>query len=651
VLLQQGHGAEAAERIRRAVAAAPADLDAWSNLALAYQAVGRHDMAIDALTEATRRAPRDPDLLANLAGVLLDADRPTDAERAARRAIDASTSRPRGWFNLALALQKSGRGPEALVAARRAAALDANMLAAVGLEAQLQDELGDLAAAGATLEVALARVPGALPLRFQLADVLQRDGRIAAAAAAFEAVLRAQPGHGAALSQLLFLRKRMVDWHDLDELRAAFRAGVRGRMPMLSPFCLLSDPSTRAEQRRCAETWVDTTAPPLRSGSPASIVGGGSRLRVGYLSADFHSHATAFLAAGVFEAHDRSRFEIVGYSTGPDDGSPMRARLEAAFGGLVDTRGWPAERLAARIRDDRIDILVDLKGHTEGAPTAAIARRPAPIQVQWLGYPATMGAPYVDYLIGDAIVTPFEHADDYTETLVHLPHTYQPNTRARPIAECPPREELGLPRSAVVFCCFNNPYKFNPQVFDAVARIAAAVPGSVFWFLARGTADPAIGNLREEAARRGIASERLAFATARPNAQYLALYREADLFLDTWPYNGHTTVSDALWAGCPVVTLLGATFAGRVAASLLTAVGRPELIARDADAYVDLAIALGRDPARRAVLRAYLDGPGHASALFDTSGTTRAIESAYLEMAAQHRAGIRKPFRVDHPAG
>jgi predicted O-linked N-acetylglucosamine transferase (SPINDLY family) len=258
-----------------------------------------------------------------------------------------------------------------------------------------------------------------------------------------------------------------------------------------------------------------------------------------------------------------------------------------------------------------------------------------------------MGAPYVDYLIGDAIVCPFEHASDYTETLVHLPYSYQPNDRARPIAESAPRETLGLPADTFVYCCFNNSYKFNPEYLDTLGRIANAAPDSVLWFLARGVNDPAIENLRREASRRGIAGRRMIFASARSNPEYLALYRHADLFLDAWPYNGHTTVSDALWAGCPVVTLLGETFAGRVAASLLTAVGLPGSIAPSVDAFVDEAIAVTRDRERHAALHNFLAGPGRASPLFDTLATTRALEAAYVEIAAQCSAGVRKPFRID----
>ncbi len=304
-------------------------------------------------------------------------------------------------------------------------------------------------------------------------------------------------------------------------------------------------------------------------------------------------------------------------------------------------------RIADAIRADGVDILIDLKGHTAGAPPGVLALRPAPIQVHYLGYPGTLGAPFVDYLIGDPIVTPPDARCDYAETLVQLPHSYQINDRQRPVGAPVPRETLGLPPGAVVLCCFNATYKINPEVMDAWARILSAVPGSVLWLLSRNDDDPAIARLRGEAAERGIDPARVHFATMRPNAEYLSLYRHADVFLDTWPYNAHTTGSDALWAGCPIVTFRGDTFPGRVAASLLTAVGVPELVARDVDGYVDLAIALARDEPRRRSLRERLESQGRASPLFDTAATTAALEAAYLNMAEQYRSRRRRPFRVE----
>src|SRR5438477_7127571 len=297
------------------------------------------------------------------------------------------------------------------------------------------------------------------------------------------------------------------------------------------------------------------------------------------MSADGPTHATAFLPAARFELHDRRRFEVISYSMRADDRSPMRTRIIRSFDRFVHAVGFSPERLAEAIRRDGIDILVDLKGHTEGAPPTALALRPAPIQVHYLGYPGTLGGGLVDYLVGDEIVTPITHAADYAETLVLLPDSYQVNDRKRPIAEPPSRSVLQLPASSIVFCCFNGSYKMNPEVFDVWALILTTVPDSVLWLLARHENDPVIANLRRQIESRGIDPARVVFAWSRPNAEYLGLYRHADLFLDTWPYNAHTTASDALWAGYPSLTLRGETFAGRVAASLLTAIGLPELIA------------------------------------------------------------------------
>jgi len=331
----------------------------------------------------------------------------------------------------------------------------------------------------------------------------------------------------------------------------------------------------------------------------------------------------------------------------------MRERLVRAFDRFVDAAGWPALRLAQAIRNDGIDILVDLKGHTEGAAPAVLALRPSPIQAHYLGYPGTLGGTLVDYLIGDDIVTPVEHAAEYAETIVRLPGSYQVNDRMRPITESvPSRHELGFARSAVVLCCFNRGYKLNPEVFDAWMRILAEVPDAVLWLLTRPGDEILERNLRREMVRRGLDARRLQFAGARSNPDYLALYRVADFFLDTWPYNAHTTASDALWAGCPVLTLRGETFASRVAASLLTAVGLPELIATTIDGYVGKAVALANNPNERQRLRNHLDGPGHDSPLFDTSATTAALEAAYVAMASQYRNQVRAPIRIDppHPA-
>jgi len=644
VLHQAGNLTAAVERIRASLAIDPRSSDAWSNLAHALQAWGRPEAAVNALIEAAKLAPQSPEILANLAAAQLNLGHYAAAEASARRAIAVDANHAAGWFHLALALQPQGRLLEALDAAGRSAGMVTGEVRYAGLKSQLEDQIGSPDKARATLDAALARSPTSAELRFQLAELLDRHGDTSAAALAYEQVLSIDPHHGSALSQLVFLRGNLADWRNRRELVQHFRAEVEAGTPLVSPFVLLALPSTRAEQRKCADTWAASLAGAATP--PERRLLSTARLKIGYLSGDFHSHATAFLAAGLFEFHDRQRFEIVAYSTGPDDHSPMRARIERAFDRFVDLRGRDPHAIAEAIRRDGVDILVDLKGHTEGASPIVLARRPAPIQVHYLGYPGTLGGGLVDYLIGDPNVTPTEHAPDYAEALVCLPDAYQINDRQRPIADPPSRAELGLPEAGIVFSNFNQIFKISPQVFDAWAKILKGVPGSVLWLMVRTDDDPAIPNLRREAQARGIDPDRLVFARYRPNAEYLGLYRRADLFLDTWPYNAHTTASDALWAGCPLLTILGTTFAGRVAASLLAAVGLPGLAMPSVDHYVAWAIKLAGDPTELARIRSHLDGPGHSSLLFDTEQTTRALEAAYLAMADQDRKGVCKPFLV-----
>ena len=652
LLYQAGRLDVATANIERSLKIAPGVADAWCNLALVYQAQGGLEKAIGALREAVRHESRQPVIWNNLAAVLLASARAKEAEAAVRKALEIDAGDADSQFNLALCFEAQGRLDEAAQLAGTLLNALPHAIAPAGLKAQIEASLGKLDAAGVTLAAALARngeQPVAAPLYLQRADVEQRQGRLMEAAHSLEKALTLDPGSATAISELLFLRKQLADWHDLDVLRARFRAGVAAGQGPLSPFCLLSDPSTRAEQRRCAERWSSAwpTLPRPRR-APSERV-----LRIGYLSADLRQHATGVLTAGLFESHDRERFRVFGYSTGADDASALRARLRAGFDAFVDARGWPERRIAAQIANDGIDILVDLNGHTYGAPTGVVALRPAPIQVSYLGYPGTMGASFIDYLIGDAIVTPFAHSADYSETLVQLPACYQINDCRRSIAKAPSKRELGLPEEAFVFCSFNQTYKLNPEAFDAWACILLAVPGSVLWLLgghASAISQSIETHLRREAAARGVDPSRLVFASRRPHPEYVGLYEHADLFLDTWPYNAHTTASDALWAGCPILTWLGETFAGRVAASLLTAVGLPELIASNVENYVAQAIDLGNRGDRLAATRAFLAASARASPLFDTVATTRALEAAYLRIADQSRRGTREPIRVEPDA-
>lgn len=642
--VQQGEHAKALDRLRAAVNVDGSNADAWANLGLLLTTIGHHRAAVEVYERAVAIDPA-PEILANMAAAQLAWNQPVAAEASVRRVVAADPAHAKSWFTLALALQPQGRMLEALDAATRAASLAPGEEGFAGLKAQIENGIGAPDKARATLEKALIRLPLSRTLRFELASILEyKLGAPEAAAVQYEQVLKLDPHHGPALSQLAFLNGRLAQWDGRDVLSRRYREAVAAGASALSPFALLALPSTRAEQRACARHW---TAPLAGSGHAPPPLVSRDRLRIGYLSADFHTHATAYLAAGLFEGHDRAHFEVFAYSTGPDDRSPMRARLVRAFDRFADLRDAAPAAVAQAIRDDGIDILVDLKGHTQDAIPVVLAYRPAPIHVHYLGYPGTIEGGLCDYLVGDAIVTPPAHAADYAEAIVTLPGSYQVNDRNRPVGVARSRAELGLPAEGIVFACFNQTYKINPEVLDAWARILHDVPGAVLWLLARRADEPAVVNLRREAQARGIDPARLVFALHRPNAEYLGLYHHADLFLDTWPYNAHTTASDALWAGCPVLTILGETFAARVAASLLHAVGLPELVTASVDGYVERAGELARDGGGRARLREHLAGAGRASPLFDTAATTRALERAYATMVEQHRRGMREPFTVE----
>ncbi len=344
--------------------------------------------------------------------------------------------------------------------------------------------------------------------------------------------------------------------------------------------------------------------------------------------------------ADAFECHDTEKFETTAISIGPDDKSTIRRRLERSFDSFLDCRSFGDRDIANEINSAKIDVLFDLKGFTQDARTNIFAHRPAPVQVNYLGYPGTMGARYIDYIIGDN--TLFEQSDDefYSEKLVRLPHTYQPNDRKRLISEAgPSRAECGLPETGLVFCCFNSNYKIVPGVFDCWMRILEHVPGSVLWLL-EGHAKAA-ANLRKEAATRGVSPDRLIFAKWLPLPEHLARHRHGDLFLDTLPCNAHTTASDALWAGLPVITCLGSAFSGRVAGSLLRAAGLGELITTSFADYEASAIKIARDPGLLAALKAKMAANRDSCPLFDTAAFTRDLEQAYSTMVEIQRNGER----------
>jgi predicted O-linked N-acetylglucosamine transferase (SPINDLY family) len=355
------------------------------------------------------------------------------------------------------------------------------------------------------------------------------------------------------------------------------------------------------------------------------------RIRVAYLSPDFRQHAVSNLTVELFEVHDRTAVEVIGVSFGADDGSALRQRVATACDRFIDVTGRSDTEITALLREMEIDIAVDLCGHTLNARTAVFAHRPAPIQVNYLGFPGPLGAPFIDYLLADAFLVPSEDQTHYVEQVVYLPDCYQVNDRQRvPAAQLPSRSAAGLPDHGFVFCCFNNSFKITPDVFELWMRLLHAVEGSVIWLLG-GNAEVE-NNLRREAAARGVAPERLVFAPLAAQADHLARHVHADLFLDTAPYNAHTTASDALWMGVPVLTRMGGSFPSRVAASVLSAAGLPELITTSMADYRARALALARDPAALAALKAKIVDTRSAMPLFDTAAFTRHVEAAYTTM-------------------
>jgi len=447
------------------------------------------------------------------------------------------------------------------------------------------------------------------------------------------------------------LSRNMCEWDELDHWRAKIRtllaSGEAGRVP---PFLLLALPGiSAAEQRACSELWLQTRIREAAAAEPVLpfefVPHTRPRLRIAYLSSDFHEHATSLLLIELFEAHDRERFELFAYSYGGDDGKYMRTRLEGCFDHFIDIRAMSNAEAARSIHADGIDILIDLKGYTQGTRTAILALRPAPVQVNYLGYPGTLGAGLCDYIITDAYLTPPESAADFSEALACLPHSYQPHGRHSFIASPPTRTEAGLPQDGFLFCCFNQAYKITPEVFDVWCRLLTDCPNSVLWLLHDNHAE---GSLRNHALQRGVAPERLIFAAHLGQRAHLARLQCADLILDTQPYNAHTTASDALWVGVPVLTCAGNTFASRVAGSLLTAIGMEALITTDLEAYYALARELAESPATLQALRDKLGRNRLSSALFDIEAYAGHLEQLYLTMWQAHCEG-RAPEAIHIP--
>ncbi len=606
------------------------------------QAVGLHQQGQLAQAEAIYReilALQPGNFLAwQLLGVVAaQTGQPEQALQLIGRAIALNPNVAEAHNNLGMALQNLRRYAEAVASYDRAIALKPGFVDALNNRGVALAELGQHALAVAAYDAALAIDPRYADAWSNRGSALRQLGRNEDAARNFAQAQLLRPGFKYAIGHQMYAQAATCDWTNFDAhveaLNTTVRQGGQGALAA-EPFVFLAFAQTAQDQLLNARTFAADKYPP----SPRPLWNGARykhpKIRVAYLSADFHEHATAYLMAEFFERHDANRFETIAISFGPDRQDPMRQRLQTAFGQFIDVRTQSDLQVAQLLRSMEVDIAVDLKGFTQDCRPGILAHRPAPVQVNYLGYPGSMGVDYIDYIVGDATVTPPEHDIFYSEKVVRLPGSYQVNDAHRAIAtSTPTRADCGLPASGFVFCCFNNNYKITPAVFDIWMRLLQRVPGSVLWLLQDSPA--VVRNLQQQAQQRGVAPERLVFAPRMPLPAHLARHRLADLFLDTLVYNAHTTASDALWAGLPVLTCAGGTFASRVAASLLRAADLPELVTENTDDYEALAYTLATDPTMLANLRTRLAEGRATCALFDTAQFTRDMESAYEGMVGR----------------
>jgi len=599
---------------QKALQLAPNLPEAWFNLGLAFAGQAKYPKAIEALLKTAALAPSHADAQNSVGLRLIELGAHTEAMDCLERALALAPDFAFAHFNLGGLLAKLHRPVEAAAAFQQA----------IELEPHLPDAYYHLGNA--------------------LLDLKQPK----AALAAFEQALVLKPDYKYLPGHILNIKRQMGWWQDDTQSVDEIMRKVGQNELACAPFVFLGLVDLPSQQRRVAELAVAADYPEKSDLGPILRRERQGKIRIGYYSADFHNHATSYLIARLIELHDREKFELIGLSFGPDRQDEMRQRLVAGFDRFIDVRSQTDSAVAKLSRDLEIDIAVDLKGHTLEARPGIFSYRAAPLQVNFLGYPGTMGADYFDYILADSTVIPSGSAGEYLEKVVYLPDTYQVNDASRRIAEkIFSRDELGLPLTGFVFCCFNNNYKITPDIFALWMRILHRVDEAVLWLLED---NPEVkANLRSQAQKCNVDPDRLVFAKRLPIAEHLARHRIADLFLDTLPYNAHTTASDALWAGLPVLTQSGQSFASRVAASLLNAIGLPELITHTNEEYETLAVKLATNPDQLAAINEKLSQNRLATPLFDTSGFARHIEAAYRAIYERYQADLPPDHINIHP--
>jgi predicted O-linked N-acetylglucosamine transferase (SPINDLY family) len=611
--------------------------------------LGRHADALAAYDRAVALRPELFGAWTNRGNALLELAQLQDALASYDTAIAVKPDYADAWRNRATALTDLGRRQEALESLDRALQLRPDFGDAMEDRGHLLISLNRHADAVAAYDRALALKPANANLLYSRGNALLILKRSEEAIRDCEAVLALNANYPYARGVLLHCKLQSCDWLDIGVHKAKMSEAIAHKQREVSPFSHKALSDSPGEQLRCAQIWMAAECPP----APEPVWQGEryqhDKIRLAYVSADFGTTAVGSIFAGVFEHHDKSRFETIALSTGPQNRTPLRVRLEKAFTNFIDVSDRGDTDIAALMRRMEIDIAVDLMGFTGACRTRIFAQRPCPIQVNYLGFPGTMGAEYIDYIIADGTVIPQAQRPFYVEKVAYLPHSYLPFDSANGIAGATPtRAEAGLPEGAFVFCSFNSSYKFAPEMFDVWTRLLRAVESSVLWLPENNPS--AMRNLSDAAAARGVARERLIFAPfLESQAKHLARLTLADLFLDTLPFNAHSIAADALGSGLPLLTCPGEAFAGRVGASVLRAAGLHELIADSLAAYEAMALKLARDPALLATIRDKLARNRGNSPLFDTARFTRHLETAFTQMYDRHRHD-RPPADFSVPA-
>ena len=636
---QQGLFDEAEKMYSRLIKKNPDYFDALHFYGLFKYQKGQLNDALKLVGKAIKVNPRSANAFSSLGVILAHLERHVEALKSFDAALKLEPNHVQALSNRCNSLNELRRYHDAISSSDRALAINPNYSEAYIPRGAALFCCKRYMEALETYDQSLKHNPNLAMGWLGRGNVLDKLKRHEEAADAYAKVLEIEPQHPFIKGMFLHQKMLSCDWKGVGELIAEIDSDVACGKLSAEPFGWQGVAKSQRSLQLCAELYNKNKFPADIRISTRQPLAKHEKIRIGYSSGELREQATSHLIVGVLELHDNSRFDIYGVDNGWDDQSEIRRRINASLNNIIDISQLDDSSAVAAISENQIDILVNLNGYFGEHRTRVFSQRPAPIQVNYLGFPGTLGASYMDYIIADQHVIPDDHKAFYAEKVVYLPNCYQANDQKKEIGtRLFSRVECGLPQKGFVFCCFNNNYKITPEVFDCWIRILTHVEDSVLWLIEDNAT--VTSNLRKEAVARGVSSERLIFAKRLPLAEHLARHRLADLFLDTLPYNAHTTGSDALWSGLPVLTCLGETFAGRVAASLLNAIRLPELITTTLDAYEQMAIGLATHPEKLVAIKRKVTENRLTTPLFDTKLFTEHIEAAYTTMYERHQAGL-----------